>query len=366
MIALTLAACLVAAAQDPVVKPETPPQVEVVFVLDTTGSMGALLSGAKKKIWAIASEIARGKPSPRLKIGLVAYRDKGDAYVTKVTDLSEDLDKVYGELLTFQAQGGGDTPENVRQGLHDALTKIAWSQDKATLRIMFLVGDAPPHLDYTDVPKVEELCLTAVKAGIIINTVRCGPDPETGRIWKEIADKSEGNFFTIDQTGGVIAVATPFDKELGELSDKLGGTVLAFGDGRRKAAVASGEAKAREYASDAKADRAVAKAASTRHSEDDLIDALREKRVKLEEVKEEQLPEELKKMTPEERKAHLEKKAKEREELRAKIVELSKKRDEFLAEELKKRGAKDSFDSSVLEALSEQAGRKGISIPAKK
>lgn len=367
MIALTLAACLVAAAQVPPQETSsTPPQVEVVFVLDTTGSMGGLLEGAKKKIWSIASEIARGKPSPRLKIGLVAYRDKGDAYVTKVTDLNEDLDKVYGELLGFRADGGGDTPENVRQGLHDALTKIAWSKDKATLRIMFLVGDAPPHLDYTDVPTVEDLCLTSVKAGIIINTVRCGPSPETGKIWKEIADKSEGTFFSIDQTGGVVAIATPFDQELGDLSDKLGGTVVGFGDARRREALARAEGGAKEYAPAPKADRAVAKAASLRHSEDDLVDAIREKRVKLEELKEEQLPEELKKMTPEERKAHLEKKAKEREELRAKIVELSKKRDEFLAEEQRKRGAKDSFDSSVLEALSEQAGKKGITIPAKK
>src|SRR5262245_9038157 len=98
MIALTLAACIAAAASFQDTKPENPPQVEVVFVLDTTGSMGSLLEGAKKKIWSIASEIARGKPSPRLKIGLVAYRDKGDAYVTKVTDLHEDLDKIYGEL----------------------------------------------------------------------------------------------------------------------------------------------------------------------------------------------------------------------------------------------------------------------------
>src|SRR5687767_4184605 len=129
MTVLTLAACLVAAAQAATPeKSETPPQVEVVFVLDTTGSMGGLLEGAKKKIWSIASEIARGKPSPRLKIGLVAYRDKGDAYVTKVTDLNEDLDKVYGELLSFRADGGGDGPENVRQAMHDGITKIGWSK----------------------------------------------------------------------------------------------------------------------------------------------------------------------------------------------------------------------------------------------
>ncbi len=368
MIALTLAACIAAAGSLTVqeTKPDSSPQVEVVFVLDTTGSMGSLLEGAKKKIWSIASDIARGKPSPRLKIGLVAYRDKGDAYVTKVSDLNEDLDKIYGELLAFRAEGGGDTPENVRQGLHDALTKIAWSKERTTLRILFLVGDAPPHLDYQDVPKLEELCLSAVKAGIIINTVRCGNDGETGRIWKEIADKSEGSFFSVDQTGGVVAVATPFDKELGELSDKLGGTVMGYGDAPKRRALASAEGGARAYEPTAKADRAVAKAAATRHSEDDLIDALREKRVKLEEIREEQLPEELKKLSPEERKARLEQKAREREELRAKIVELSKKRDEYLAAELKKRGVRDSFDSSVLEALSEQAAKKGISIPAKK
>jgi hypothetical protein len=373
MVAHTLAAWMIAAglfaAQDPLAPaapPAPPPQVEVVFVLDTTGSMGGMIEGAKKKIWSIASEIARAKPTPRLKVGLVAYRDKGDVYVTKVTDLNEDLDKIYTTLLSFRAEGGGDTPENVRQGLHDALTRISWSKERQTLRIMFLVGDAPPHLDYTDVPTVEELCLSAVKAGIIINTVRCGPDPETGRIWKEIADKSEGSFFTIDHEGGVVAVATPFDKDLGLLSDKLGGTVVGFGDSRRKSELAGAEARARDYASSAKADRAVAKAASPRHSEDDLIDALREKRVRLEDLKDEQLPEEFKKLTPEERKAALERKSREREELRAKIVELSKKRDDFLAAELKKRGARDSFDSSVLDALSEQAGRKGLSLPARK
>src|SRR5262245_23739862 len=84
------------------------PKVEVVFCLDTTGSMGGLIEGAKQKIWSISNQIASGKPTPDLKIGLVAYRDKGDAYVTKVTDLSDDLDAVHGNLKTFQAQGGGE------------------------------------------------------------------------------------------------------------------------------------------------------------------------------------------------------------------------------------------------------------------
>src|SRR5215207_7540709 len=70
------------------------PKVEVVFCLDTTGSMGGLLEGAKAKIWSICNQIAGARPTPDLKVGLVAYRDRGDDYVTKVHDLSDDLDAV--------------------------------------------------------------------------------------------------------------------------------------------------------------------------------------------------------------------------------------------------------------------------------
>ena len=83
------------------------PKIDVVFVLDTTGSMGGLIKTAKEKIWAIASTMASAQPTPELRIGLVAYRDRGDAYVTRVVDLSDDLDSVYATLMDFQADGGG-------------------------------------------------------------------------------------------------------------------------------------------------------------------------------------------------------------------------------------------------------------------
>src|SRR3954452_17304987 len=84
---------------------EKKPQVEVVFCLDTTGSMGGLIEAAKQKIWSISNQIAGGKPTPMLKVGLVAYRDKGDAYVTKVFDLSDDLDAVHATLKGFRPEG---------------------------------------------------------------------------------------------------------------------------------------------------------------------------------------------------------------------------------------------------------------------
>src|SRR5262249_30526693 len=138
-VVLGLVAAAPAAEQPPA---KQKPKVEVVFCLDTTGSMGGLIEGAKQKIWAISNQIASGQPTPDLKIGLVAYRDRGDEYITKVFDLTDDLDQIHTQLRGIRAAGGGDEPESVNQALHDAVHKIKWSTDKETLRILFLVGDA--------------------------------------------------------------------------------------------------------------------------------------------------------------------------------------------------------------------------------
>src|SRR6476469_1715900 len=74
--------------------PVQKPRIEVCFVLDTTGSMGGLIEGAKQKIWSIANEMVSAKPTPEIRIGLVAYRDRGDEYVTKNFDLTNDIDSI--------------------------------------------------------------------------------------------------------------------------------------------------------------------------------------------------------------------------------------------------------------------------------
>src|SRR6266516_1474312 len=104
-------------------KPAKQPQVEVVFCLDTTGSMGGLINAAKQKIWSICNQIAAGKPTPRLKVRLVAYRDRCDEYITKVFDLTEVLDAVHTNLMGFVAAGGGDFPESVNQALNESVTR---------------------------------------------------------------------------------------------------------------------------------------------------------------------------------------------------------------------------------------------------
>src|SRR5215470_19331871 len=135
---LSLSGGAVRAAVPAAVSP-VPPRVEVAFVLDTTGSMGGLIEGAKRRIWSIARRIGEGQPRPELRIALVGYRDLGDEYVTRVHDLSGDMDEVYQNLSSFTAAGGGDGPEHVSRALHDAVHRISWSQGPA-LRIIFLVG----------------------------------------------------------------------------------------------------------------------------------------------------------------------------------------------------------------------------------
>src|SRR6202171_4406708 len=93
------------------------PTVEVAFVLDTTGSMGGLIEGAKRKIWSIATAIVDSNPDAEIRMGLVAYRDIGDAYVTRTFDLTTDIQDLYANLLELRAHGGGDWPESVNEAL---------------------------------------------------------------------------------------------------------------------------------------------------------------------------------------------------------------------------------------------------------
>src|SRR5262245_59887548 len=149
-------------------------KIEVVFVLDTTGSMAGLIQAAKEKIWSIATTMASAQPAPEIRMGLVAYRDRGDAYVTRVIDLTTDIDSMYAKLMDLQAEGGGDGPESVNEALAKAVNAESWSQDGSTYKLIFLVGDAPPHMDYQDDVKYPQTLELAGKKGIIVNTIQCG------------------------------------------------------------------------------------------------------------------------------------------------------------------------------------------------
>ena len=373
--ALTLAIVLTPAFADDkkeTKKAEQKPRIEVCFVLDTTGSMGGLIAGAKEKIWSMANEMISAKPTPEIRIGLIGYRDKTDAYVTKVYPLSNDIDDIYAKLMAFKAQGGGDTPESVNQALSEGITKMEWSKSRKVLKVIFLVGDAPPHMDYKqDVPYLDS-CKLAMKKDIIINTIQCGSMASTTPIWQEIARKAEGKFARILQGGGVIAIATPFDKEIAACNVKLGHTVCVYGDARAQRFATSKVTLADSAPASAAADRleylSKAKAGEDAFSEvisggGDLVDLLANKKMKLADIEEKKLPEKVRKMKPKEREAYFATQIADRKKLQTELTGLLKKRSSFVIAkkaELKKAGKGDGFDEKVSGFIREQAAKKGF------
>ena len=343
------------------------PRIDVVFVLDTTGSMGGLIEGAKAKIWAIANQMISAKPTPRLRVGLVGYRDRGDEYVTRRFDLSDDIDAIYGHLQGFQAGGGGDTPESVNQALHEAVHEMSWSPGREALKIVFLVGDAPPHMDYQDDVKYPVTLQAAMKKDLIVNTVQCGSIGATAPVWKEIASLAEGSYSAIGQTGDMRVVSTPMDEELARLNREIGTTLVAYGSVRERDAVMAKQARAEAAAPAAAADRLAYNVATSKvvQGGGDLVDDLKDGRAKLSELKAEELPVELRGKTAEEQKAYLARQEKKRTQLQAQVAELVKKRQAYVDAEMKKAAAEgkgSAFDAEVARTLKEQAKRKKIAF----
>jgi len=338
------------------------PQIEVCFVLDTTGSMSGLIEGAKQKIWSIANEMATAKPTPHIKFGLVAYRDRGDEYVTKTHKLTDDLDEIYSKLKTFSADGGGDTPESVNEALDEAISQMEWSQSRDVLKIVFLVGDAPPHMDYQGGPDYHKLCERAVKKDILINTIQCGTISETTPVWKEIARLAEGKYLAIEQSGGMIAVSTPFDGDINRINRELGKTIVAYGDTRKRASVLAKQEMSESAAPAAAADRLSlnAKNRIVVQGGGDLIDAINQGDMTIETATASKLSDEYKDLSTSELKKVVEGKSEARALLQKELRQLDEKRTAYIREESKKSGSSQSFDSNVSSTIKEQAKKKGI------
>jgi len=336
--------------------------VEVCFVLDTTGSMSGMIEGAKRKIWSIANEISASDPEPRsIRFGLVGYRDRGDTYITKKTALTDDLDLVHTELMGFQANGGGDGPESVNQALNEAVTSFQWSEKKGVNRIVFLVGDAPPHMDYKDDVSYMTTGKIAQRKGITINTILCGGDTKTMSHWKKICHLTQGAFAQIEQDGGTQVVAAPQDKKIKELTLKLNETVYLYGDKKMRSRGVS-KLKAVEAASpEASASRA---AYQTKKFEgkvisgnEDLVDEWHKGRVMLDEVKKDQLPKELRQLSKKQLKEELEAAVAKREEIQKELNTFNKERSVYLSEAAKKvppSTKEAAFDKAIESMLKKQ------------
>ena len=174
------------------------PHIDLAFCIDTTGSMQGEIDNVKAKTKEIVAKLAGGKPSPVIRVGLVAYRDRGDEYVTKIFPFTEDIDKVVKDISSLKADGGGDTPESLNEGLHVAVNDLKWDESKKTVKLLFVIGDAGPHAYPKDYDWKTE-SKKAIGQGIQINTVGCqglesAAEAEGVGVFKEIARLADGKY----------------------------------------------------------------------------------------------------------------------------------------------------------------------------
>ena len=338
-------------------------RIEVAFVLDTTGTIAGLIDGAKKKIWSIANTIIDVNPDADIRMALVAYRDRGDEYVLKTYNMSADVQGLYGKLVKLEADGGGDTPESVNEALDESVRKLKWTKNDNTKRIIFLVGDAPPHMDYPNTWQYPQILKRAKEDKITVNTIQAGDDPDTTKVWREIAQLGHGRYMAIPQDGGnITANETPFDNEIITVQQDIDKTVIAYGNRSVQAELQSKmDAKAAAPAA-VKVDnsRYYAKKGGAKEvvtGGGDLVADVKNGKQKLDAVKDEELPDNMRGKSGQEKQDILDKNAQERTKLEEKMADLVTKRDTFIAKKQDEQSddkVTDSFDAAVKETLVEQ------------
>lgn len=176
-------------------------KLDVVFLLDATGSMSDEIGQLQGNILSISQQID-DMGDVDVRYGLVHYRDREDAYVTQVHDFTPDVTLFQQDLNGVVADGGGDTPESLNAGLYDALHSVEW-RGADTIKLVFLVADAPPHLDYPDDYDYAEEMLFAGERGIKVHPIASsGLDPVGEYIFRQIGQTTMGRFIFLTYAGG--------------------------------------------------------------------------------------------------------------------------------------------------------------------
>jgi hypothetical protein len=351
-------------------------KIQVVFALDATGSMSGLIAAAKEKIWSIAGSFSQADPAPDIELGLIFYRDRGDKFVTRLYPLSSRLDDIYEKLMEITAEGGGDGPESVNQGLFEAVTKFNWDADTAVYKTIFLVGDWPPHMDYKDdVPYMESCRLAKIK-DIVINTILMGNNSDARRIWNEIANCNMGSYTAVDMRVNDIAVNTPYDSAIAAVSDRLDNMRFYYGTAAEKSVYNQVKVKSANISAKSavniKAQRAeynVSKSGAKAYmGKNELITAYQSKKLMPDTLRKEMLPTEWASLSPAEVKNRLDSLVVLRDSLNRQMTFLAQQRQAWITEDFKKRdtmAVNSSFNAVIYDKIKTQTIRKKIKLTGK-
>lgn len=343
-------------------------KVQLAILLDTSSSMSGLIEQTKTQLWRIVNTFIDAKQNgqvPFVEVALYEYGNDGlnseTHWIRQITPLTRDLDLVSKELFSLRTNGGSEFCGAVVQR---ATLDLAWDSSPDTYKAIFVAGNEP----FTQGPiDPKEACQKAVSEGVIVNTIHCGNEQAgISGGWKAGALLADGKFLIIDHNSAVVHVEAPQDAEIVKLNEELNKTYIAYGAAGEKrlmeqAAQDSNAAKA-PAASGAEVQRALSKASVNYHNSSwDLVDASKEKGFAWDKLKDEELPEEMRKLDEDGRKKFVAERKAEREAIATRIQQLNKERQAFVEVKLKELGdgEADTLDKVMVSTVREQATKKG-------
>lgn len=182
----------------------SPIPLDVLFIMDTTGSMGEEIERLKATIEIIYLNVTSMPVDIDLRFGMVLYKDREDEYLTKTIPLTSDLDSFITELNAVYADGGGDTPEDMQEALRESIQGIVWSDSASAIRLGFLITDAPPQFYKNQTFTYDKTAKEARAKAIKIFTIGTGGLDISGEyILRQISQYTMGRyiFLTYGETG---------------------------------------------------------------------------------------------------------------------------------------------------------------------
>jgi hypothetical protein len=337
--------------------------IQVAVLLDVSNSMDGLINQAKSQLWKIVNEFALARKSgkiPQLQVALYEYGksslEQNDGYIRQVVPLSTDLDKISEELFQLATNGGDEYCGAV---IAKAAGELEWSKSNDIMKVIFIAGNEPftqGKVNY------KMACKEAIAKGIIVNTIFCGNYNEgVSTRWKDAADFADGTYSNIDQNQKIAYINAPQDAEIKKLGEQLNLTYVSFGKKGKsmKARQKRQDKNAESLASGVMVQRSLAKASKQYNNAGwDLVDAEEKDEDVLNNIKKEDLPEEMKNMNEKGRKEYIEGKRKEREELQKKISQLNEDRRKYISNEQKKMSNENTLDQAIIKAIHKQAKNK--------
>ncbi len=351
------------------------PKIQIAILLDTSSSMAGLIDQARAHLWSVVNQFIDadlGGQQPLLRVALLEYgagRLSAEANYTRlVVPLTDNLDRVSEELMSLTAVGRpGGSLEYCGQIIDMAVHKLAWDESAKGLKCIFIAGNEA----FTQGPiDFRKACLASAEKNVTVSTIFCGDHNEGIRLlWEEGANLADGTYFSINHNQVARAKPTPHDKALAELNTELNQTYLAYGNQQTRlsstARQIQQDAAAARLAPNVLAERARFKGSSLYRNESwDLIDGVTSGRIKLADLKDDQLPESLRKMPPEKRGAHIKELTRRRAQLQTKITAISQQRDQYLATQREAKDAepKAGLDDALIQAVREQAAKQDIKL----